>query len=209
MPLKEICLPATEQPLPATDIIAGPLPSAKAAGEVSRARAGTGQTEPVLLDRFMQSQASEGEIAPATHAIVGIFEQAGFALRIGAFMFDLLMVMILLLISALLAGSFPAYGGVIQTVGFIITIICLVWNFIFFAAATGQTVGKRLVGIRIITTDQRRADIRQIILRHLLGYPLSMIVFAIGFCWLLWDRQQQGWHDKLARTMVVRKRLNW
>jgi uncharacterized RDD family membrane protein YckC len=172
----------------------------------------TAKTELAPLGgRFLISESlgSSQPIAPATHALVGIFEQAGFALRFGAFMFDLLPLMILLFISGFLASEFTNFSVLIQYGSFGLATLFLILNFIFLAGRTGQTLGKRLIGIRIIRTDQQRATTKQIILRHVLGYPLSMTVFTLGFLWLLWDRRQQGWHDKIAGTLVVRKRLNW
>jgi uncharacterized RDD family membrane protein YckC len=172
------------------------------------ARVGTAQTEPALLANLVVSNGAL-PIAPATHAMVGLLEQAGFALRVGAFMFDLLLFMAILLGSALLTLVFPAAGTLIQTASLIVVLVCWVGNFLLLPCRTGQTLGKRLVGIRIIAVGQHRASPKQIILRHLIGYPISMLVLALGFFWLLWDRQQQGWHDKLASTLVVRKRLDW
>jgi uncharacterized RDD family membrane protein YckC len=51
--------------------------------------------------------------------------------------------------------------------------------------------------------DGQPFDLKHAAIRHLVGYPLSTIVFFLGFLWMLWDPRQQGWHDKLARTIVV------
>ncbi len=32
---------------------------------------------------------------------------------------------------------------------------------------------------------------------------ISMVIFSLGFLWILIDRKHQGWHDKIARTYVV------
>jgi uncharacterized RDD family membrane protein YckC len=36
-----------------------------------------------------------------------------------------------------------------------------------------------------------------------LASVLSLIVFFIGFLWIIWDRDKQAWHDKIAGTEVV------
>ncbi|MEW6731617.1 MAG: RDD family protein [Acidobacteriota bacterium] len=214
--------------VPATEpVVRTPVVSAPDIEAASSPHPGTAKTEPALLGRLAAGRSVTGQtservltpavgaapsqpIAPATHALVGnIFEQAGFALRFGAFMLDLLMLMSLLLATTLVAASLPRYSGLIQWSGLLVTLGYLGGNFFALASRNGQTLGKRLLGIRIITTDQRRVTMRHIVLRHLLGYPISLAVFALGFLWLLWDRRQQGWHDKLAGTIVVRKRFNW
>lgn len=146
---------------------------------------------------------ADGGLAPPTHAIVGIFELAGFTLRLGALMLDMFFVMALLLVSAI-----PANRG-LQLLGFLLSGLFIVCNYLFLPVKTGQTLGKRLIGIRIVTAQQRRVGWKQVLVRHLIGYPLSASFFALGFLWLLWDPKQQGWHDKIAQTLVVKKRFNW
>jgi len=69
--------------------------------------------------------------------------------------------------------------------------------------ATGQTVGKKALGIRVISFDTGgpigygRAFIRYI------GRILSAIVFLLGYLWMLWDSEKQCWHDKFASDVVV------
>jgi uncharacterized RDD family membrane protein YckC len=36
------------------------------------------------------------------------------------------------------------------------------------------------------------------------AYYLSTILLGLGFLWIIWDPKKQGWHDKLAGTVVVR-----
>jgi len=68
---------------------------------------------------------------------------------------------------------------------------------------SGQTLGKKLFGIRVI--DLRiggpigpgRAFIRW------LGRFVSGIVFGLGYLWMLWDKEKQTWHDKMAGAIVV------
>jgi len=42
------------------------------------------------------------------------------------------------------------------------------------------------------------------LLRQTIGYWLSGAVFYLGFIWVAFDDKKQGWHDKIARTFVVR-----
>jgi uncharacterized RDD family membrane protein YckC len=36
------------------------------------------------------------------------------------------------------------------------------------------------------------------------GYTLNTLIMMLGWLWALWDSNQQGWHDKLAKTIVVK-----
>ncbi|MBN8725866.1 MAG: RDD family protein [Acidobacteria bacterium] len=147
-------------------------------------------------------------IAPPTNALVGSFEQAGFRLRLGAFMLDLILMLMLMLFITLIATKFISYQAIINKIGLVVVIGGWIYNFLILASIKGQTIGKQLVGIRIISVDQSRAKASQIIIRHTFGYFIATIAFALGFLWLLWDRKQQGWHDKLAKTLVIKKRFS-
>jgi uncharacterized RDD family membrane protein YckC len=66
----------------------------------------------------------------------------------------------------------------------------------------GQTVGKKLMKIKVVREDGKPLDYRDAILRYL-GYFVSAFVFLFGFFWVIWDEKKQGWHDKIAKTFVV------
>ena len=148
-------------------------------------------------------------LAPPTNALVGSLEQAGFSLRIGAFMLDLLLIMILLLFVTLLANIFISYQTIIEKIATLLFSVIWIGNFLVLPSIKGQTIGKWLVGIRIISSNQSRAKVSQIAIRHLFGYFIATLPFALGLLWVIWDPKQQGWHDKLAKTLVVRKRFNY
>jgi uncharacterized RDD family membrane protein YckC len=67
----------------------------------------------------------------------------------------------------------------------------------------GQTMGKRAAGIRVIDAagggpiGTGRALVRAI------GRYVSFPPFMLGYLWMLWDRDHQTWHDKLADTVVI------
>jgi uncharacterized RDD family membrane protein YckC len=74
--------------------------------------------------------------------------------------------------------------------------------FVFFWSLVGYTPGKALLGLRIVRKDGRPISVGRAILRYL-GYWISAIPLFLGFIWILFDRQHEGWHDKLADTHVI------
>jgi uncharacterized RDD family membrane protein YckC len=42
----------------------------------------------------------------------------------------------------------------------------------------------------------------QYIIRYL-GYYVSIFALGLGFLWVAWDDKKQGWHDKMAGTVVI------
>lgn len=74
--------------------------------------------------------------------------------------------------------------------------------YVFFFTLTGQTIGKRFVGLRVVTARGGRLTGRQALLRTL-GYMLSTLPLYAGFLAMLFDSQRRTWHDRLAGTRVV------
>lgn len=83
----------------------------------------------------------------------------------------------------------------------------LVFGFAYFAyfegGASGQTLGKRALGIRVIDYRTGGAIGYGRGLIRYLGKIISSIPCLLGFFWALWDKEKQTWHDKIATTVVV------
>ena len=67
----------------------------------------------------------------------------------------------------------------------------------------GATLGKRLLGIKVVSENGKRPSILDLIIRESIGKFLSTIVLGLGFILAGFDKKKQGWHDKLAKTVVV------
>lgn len=65
------------------------------------------------------------------------------------------------------------------------------------------TPGKLLLDCRIVDADSKCKPLaRQLIIRYL-AYLVSAIPLGLGFIWILFDKHNQGWHDKLSKTLVI------
>ena len=70
-------------------------------------------------------------------------------------------------------------------------------------SASGQTIGKRAMNIRVIDfTTGGPLGTGKALLRYV-GRYISGIPCGLGFFWALWDKEKQTWHDKIAETVVV------
>ena len=68
------------------------------------------------------------------------------------------------------------------------------------------TPGKIAIDERIVDADTGgKPNTKQLLIRYL-GYYVSMFGLFIGFLWIACDPRKQGWHDKMANTVVVRAR---
>ncbi len=65
-----------------------------------------------------------------------------------------------------------------------------------------RTIGQAALGLRVRRSDGRPLTIGPAI-RRVIGYYLSMLPLFLGFLWVLVDDRRQGWHDKLADTVVI------
>jgi uncharacterized RDD family membrane protein YckC len=77
----------------------------------------------------------------------------------------------------------------------------VIWAFKLFAQ--GATPGKRLLGMRVVKEGGQTAGFWTMLGREWIGKWISAMVFSLGFLWILFDRDRQGWHDKLVSTYVV------
>ncbi len=82
------------------------------------------------------------------------------------------------------------------------------WSALYFTAFTllmrGQTPGKKLLGIRVIRLDGRPIT-GWIAFERFGGYAAAAATGLLGFAQILWDRNRQGIHDKVAETVVIRE----
>ncbi len=74
-----------------------------------------------------------------------------------------------------------------------------------FWVSSGATPGKMALGLKVVRSDTGGPlTIGQAIGRFF-GYIVSWLIFGLGFLWVAFDGRKQGWHDKLASTVVVRR----
>ncbi len=83
-------------------------------------------------------------------------------------------------------------------IGVAIPAIYFVWPY----STSGETLGKRALGIKVVSIDGSPLNWRKGILRSV-GYIFSTIPLGLGFLWAIWDADKQAGHDKIAGTCVV------
>ena len=146
----------------------------------------------------------------------GPLPRAGFGQRLGAFAIDLgILLVVELVISVVFGGATAvvvnlgsgAGGAVAALLGVISFLLSLSIPIFYFAylegQASGQTFGKRALGLRVVDFSTAASiSMSRAMVRSLVRVFLSGIVL-LGYLWMLWDPQEQTWHDKLASTTVV------
>jgi uncharacterized RDD family membrane protein YckC len=125
-------------------------------------------------------------------------EYMGFWIRFAAAIIDYLVIMTA---SALLFSFHWMRGGNV-------ILVCLLYYLYYwlFTGLIGQTPGKMAVGIKVVDAAGSVPGLGRAALREIPGKILSTIAIYLGFLWVIWDKQKQGWHDKIADTHVVSAR---
>ena len=151
-----------------------------------------------------KTDSKEGSISP---------RYADLGQRFGAFMLDQIIMMVAILpiayVSLVLLSSTD--GSINQESimrSWSITLaasvlIQSVYYAYFLTRREGQTIGKKMMNVRVIKRDGSALSIWDAILRSIIGYTLVILAFGIGFAWAAFDKQGQGWHDMIADTIVV------
>jgi uncharacterized RDD family membrane protein YckC len=140
---------------------------------------------------------------------------AGILRRFGAILLDGLIPMLIFLPVAGFAGAFVYQGPPTETTLTIaIFIVMLTYlglmcytAFVFAMWAYGLTPGKHLLGIGVVRQDTGLpVGFWRMALREIIGRWVAAIVCYLGYIWALFDANKQGWHDKIAKTLVVQTR---
>jgi uncharacterized RDD family membrane protein YckC len=135
--------------------------------------------------------------------------RAPILLRCGALLIDYILVICVVSISVLIArmlgGGARSAGGTAETLGIVTAGVLAALNFVFLAAVWGQTLGKWATGIRIERIDGRELSFLQALLRHFVGYPVSVLTLGIGFLIAAFNPEGRALHDMIAGTVVVRE----
>lgn len=168
-------------------------------------------------------------MAPRDQGLMG--QYAGMITRAVALIIDILIVIVaVLIISAAITlpldfflnvnpascGVDPVQGTWLQRWPTIFNLLCNFSNrillavailtgpvyFIFLATAGGQTVGKYVMGVRIVSENGKPMGYGKATLRWL-GYFVSLIPLGLGFAWVVVDDRRRGFHDKIAGTCVI------
>ena len=130
------------------------------------------------------------------------YELAGFVTRALAIIIDgFLLLMALLIVIALLSSAGDGVPAKLYQVVSLAIPVGYYWY--FWTRRDGQTPGKFALGIRVIKADGTAMSDTDAVIRAI-GYHVSALLCGMGFIWAIFDKNNQTWHDKLARTYVVR-----
>ncbi|ONM43993.1 RDD family protein [Halopseudomonas pachastrellae] len=138
------------------------------------------------------------------------YEYAGFWARTGATIIDT--ILLLLITTPLLVSIYgwsyytnESYGLIAGPADFLISWVIPAIAVIVFWIIKQATPGKMAISSKIVdATTGNPASPAQLIGRYF-AYFISAIPLCLGIIWVAFDKRKQGWHDKLAGTVVIKK----
>lgn len=136
-------------------------------------------------------------------------EYAGFWLRFGAAIIDTILILVITfpLLIAIYGWDYfgtENTGWIAGPADFLISWVLPAVATILFWMYRQATPGKMLLSVRIQDANTgAKLSLGQSVGRYL-GYFVSTIPLGLGLIWVAFDKKKQGWHDKLAHTVVVK-----
>lgn len=134
--------------------------------------------------------------------------KAPFLLRCGALLIDYVLLISIPVLGILLA-RFTGEDGAqllnseINNTSWLIAILLGVTNFVILPMFTGQSIGKMLTGLRVVSTDGTIPTFWNLFLRHFVGYPLTLVTGGLGFLISAFNENGRSLNDFIGGTVVV------
>lgn len=136
---------------------------------------------------------------------------AGFPQRALATVIDVILLIIVMftILSFINPDAITGINGLIENPGLmnLVLIVSILTQSLYYgyflSQNNGQTIGKKLLNIRVIKRDGSPLTIWDAVLRNVIGYQISNIIPGIGFLWVFFSKESRTWHDFMANTIVV------
>ena len=153
-------------------------------------------------NRFAPPSAEVEDVEPPHTRYVGFWA------RVGANLIDALVLIAITYPILIAAYGLEYFSSTKQTVASGPVDVLVSWVFPFFAIVLfwhykQATPGKMVIGARVVNANTGDAlSIGRCVARYL-GMVIASLPLGLGLLWIAFDRRKQGWHDKIAGSVVV------
>lgn len=140
-----------------------------------------------------------------------VHKYTGFWPRVGATLIDTVILIVITYPILISIYGWEYFEGDTLVAGFFDFILSWVFPLIaiiVFWIYKQATPGKMAISAKIV--DAKTGDkptLQQYIVRYI-GYIIATLPLGLGIFWVAWDKKKQGWHDKLAGTVVINPKEN-
>ena len=130
-------------------------------------------------------------------------EKAGAGTRFVSYIIDSMIVGAICLLPRILNFNSYAITDELEPILHLVLVALIDVGYFTYFFGKGQTPGMKAMAIQLCGTDgtypigYEKGSLRWI------GMVISEFVMGLGFLWILIDKNNQGWHDKIAGTYVV------
>ncbi len=141
------------------------------------------------------------------------YTYAGFWIRIGASIVDSIIMFLVIIpivvvyygtdqyMAAFKNGSYLGWFDIVMS--WIFPFVATIWFWRYKQA----TPGKIVFSLKVLDEQSGQPlSMQQSLIRYL-GYIVCTFSLFVGFIWIAFDPKKQGWHDKMARSVVVKDNL--
>jgi len=136
-------------------------------------------------------------------------EYVGFWARVGASVIDTILIGIIIwpLLTAVYGASYWTDEGLVKgPMDFLLSWVLPMVAVLIFWVAKQATPGKMAISAKIVDARTGETPSTGQFIGRYLAYFLSGLPLLLGIFWIAFDGRKQGWHDKLAGTVVVRQK---
>lgn len=136
-------------------------------------------------------------------------EYVGFWARTGAALIDtiLLIVIVTPLLFSIYGWSYLDSDKIFQgPADFFISWVLPIAVILVFWVKKQATPGKMVFSARIVDARTGRGMTPGQAVGRYLAYTVSILPLGLGILWVAFDARKQGWHDKIAGTVVIRNK---
>jgi len=131
-------------------------------------------------------------------------QPASISSRFAAMNLDMLIYMALSQgVMMLIESKIPelATVGVLSLISFILSVL----YFVYPTKVSGQTLGKKLLGLKVVPQEFQDEPLswKQAFMRELVGKIVSSVPFFLGFLWARFNIDRKAWHDMISHTHVL------
>lgn len=127
---------------------------------------------------------------------------AGVGYRFLAYWVDVILLRLVAYFLHLLPFNNTLLNQRFDLIDLLISVVGIVY-FLYFWATSGQTLGSKLVAVRVISENGGKLGWSGAIIRGVV-FIISLIPLALGCFWAIWDSKKQTWHDKAVKAFVVK-----
>ena len=127
----------------------------------------------------------------------------GFWQRLAALLIDWMLVFVVYGPIVVMAFGTEYFSLDVPRYWDLVTLVVIAVATLLFWRYQGATPGKIAIAARIVDAETGRPPSTARLVVRLFAYLVSALPLYLGFLWIAFDRRKQGWHDKIAGTVVI------